>query len=86
MFLSLPRLEETLLIAAEQDVERTLAEIAFILAERPQQILEARQVLFAIALEDLEQRKALPEIGRAEVRLYEIVPAQARQVDAQRWC
>jgi len=81
VFLPLPRLEETLLIAAEQDVERTLAEISFILAERPQQILEARRALLAMALEDLEQRKTLSEIGRAEVRLYEIVPAQARQGD-----
>jgi uncharacterized protein len=81
VFLPLPYLEETLLIAAKEDVQRTLREIDFILAERPQQTLEARQALIAIALNDLEQRKTLQAIGQAAQRLYEIIPPQLMQVE-----
>jgi uncharacterized protein len=81
VFLPLPYLEETLLIAAKEDVERTLREIDFILVERPLQTFGVKQALIAIALNDLEQRKTLQAIGQAAERLYEIIPPQLRQVD-----
>src|SRR6266487_419052 len=84
VFLPLPRLQEMLLLAARQDMQRTLEEIAFILAERPQQIVEAREAVLAIAIDDLEQRRTLPEIAQATQRLNEILLPEVRQ-PGTRW-
>jgi hypothetical protein len=84
VFLPLPRLKEMLLIAAHQDIQRTLEEIAFIVAERPQQTVEAREAVFAIAISDLEQRRTLPEIAQASQRLTKVLLPEVRQTDA-RW-
>src|SRR6266487_695324 len=84
VFLPLPHLKDTLLIAANQDIQRTLKEIAFIVAERPQQIVEARETVLAIAISDLERRQNLPEIAHAFQRLGELLLPEIRQPDA-RW-
>ena len=65
VFLPLPYLKRTLLIACYEQTDKALAEIAFIAAERPQQLRAARAVALEIAMRDLETRKTLPEIAGA---------------------
>ncbi len=84
VYLPLPGLKHTLLIAAEQNVERTLEEISFILAERPQQIGAARAASLEIAIHDLEMSTNLQEIADASQRLNDILPQDAGLVDP-RW-
>lgn len=81
---SLPGLRGMLLIAAEQNVERTLEEIGFILAERPKQLEAARAVSLEIAIRDLEQRGSMRDIARAAQRLSELLPREANLLDP-RW-
>ncbi len=50
IYLPLPGLKRTLSLAAEQSLEKTLDEIAFIQAERPQQISRVRTLSLEIAL------------------------------------
>src|SRR6266704_6626577 len=84
VFLPLPYLKRTLLIAAEQNEEQALEEIAFIVAERPQQLGAARGASLAIAIRDLELRDSLHEIARASQRFAEILPHDAGLIDP-RW-
>ena len=84
VFLPLPGLKDTLLIAADQDIQRTLQEITFIVTERPQQTLEAREAALVIALSDLEKCQKLQEIAQASQRLNEVLLPEIRQTDA-RW-
>jgi hypothetical protein len=70
----LANLERTLLIAAEQDAQLTLNEIAFIISQRPQQRSAALAVSLEIALRDMQMRESIREIARATQRLSEILP------------
>lgn len=54
VFLPLPFLKQTLLLAYDESPERALEEIAFIIAERPRQIRTARATALEIAMRDLE--------------------------------
>jgi uncharacterized protein len=83
VYLHLPYLRHTLLIAAEQNVNMALLELAFIMAMRPQQLSAARAVSLEIAMRDLESRKSLPEITEASQRLAEILPQETRLLDPQ---
>jgi hypothetical protein len=75
--LPLPGLKNTFLIAANQDVEQTLKEIAFIVAERPRQIYATRMALMEIAIRDLEKYDNLRDIALASQRFSEIFPQGA---------
>ncbi|HXZ06081.1 MAG TPA: hypothetical protein VEH81_14700 [Ktedonobacteraceae bacterium] len=84
VFLPLPHLPHTLLIAVEQDVQLALKEIAFIFEERPQQRPAALRASMDIALRDMEMRESIRDIARASGRLGEILPQEAILVDP-RW-
>jgi hypothetical protein len=84
IFLPLPRLKDTLLIAAGQDIKLALEEIAFIVAERPQQVAAAQTASLEIALHDLERCESIRDIARASQRLAEILPQEAALLD-RRW-
>ncbi|HYU72718.1 MAG TPA: hypothetical protein VEL31_08550 [Ktedonobacteraceae bacterium] len=83
VYLPLPFLKRTLLIAMQEDMTRTLEEIAFIAAERPQQRRAARAVSLTIAVGDLETRTHLTSIAEATQRLNEIFPPEANLLDPQ---
>ena len=59
VYLPLPYLKRILRLAAKENVEQALAEIAFITAERPQQLRAARAIASEIAVGELEMRKSL---------------------------
>lgn len=84
VFLPLPYLTSSLYLASEQDTQQTLNEIAFIMAQRPTQITEARAAAMEIALRDLEERETLRHIAQAADRLAEIFPQDAMLI-APRW-
>ncbi len=84
VFLPLPRLKDTLLLAAGQDIKQALEEIAFIIAERPQQIGAAQAASLEIALHNLEMCESIRDIARASQRLAEILPQEAALLD-RRW-
>jgi hypothetical protein len=77
-FLHLPRLERTLRIAAEQDVQQALNEIDFILTERQQQGWAALTISYELALQDLSQRTRLRDIGTASQEIAKFVPLKVR--------
>jgi hypothetical protein len=81
--LPLPGLKEMLILAARQHIEQTLEEVAFILAERREQIDAAQAVSLEIAIRDLEERQELREIAQASQRLTEILPQEAGLIDPQ---
>ncbi len=76
VFLPLPYLQQTLLIAVGQDVQRVIKEITFIIDKRPQQQQTALAVLCEIALRDMEARETIRDIANATQRLGEILPQQ----------
>lgn len=84
VFLPLPWLKDTLLLTAGQDNKLALEEIAFIVAERPQQISAAQAALLEIALHDLEMCQSIRDIARASQRLAEILPQEAALLNP-RW-
>ena len=55
VYLPLPYLKRTLLIAYDESAQKALEEIAFINAERPQQARAARAAVLEIVVRDLEQ-------------------------------
>jgi len=81
VYLPLPYLKRTLLIAYDEQPDMALEEIAFIAAERPQQLRAAQAAALEIAMRDLETRKTLHEIAGASERLNEILPQEARLID-----
>lgn len=81
VYLPIPGLKRTLLIAADQDIKRTLEEIDFIVYERPQQIGIAKAVSLEIIISDLEMREDLQSISKFSQRLTEILPQEARLID-----
>ncbi len=74
IFLPLPYLQQTLLIAVGQDLQRALKELTFIIDKRPQQQQTALAVLCEIALRDMEARETIRDIADATQRLGEILP------------
>jgi uncharacterized protein len=84
VFLPLPSLQRTLLIAVEQDVQLALKEISFIIEKRPQQRPAALRAAMEIAIRDMEMRESIRDIARASGRLGEILPQEAILVDL-RW-
>jgi hypothetical protein len=81
VFLPLPGLKRTLVLATEQDLERAQQEIAFIARERPHQLAAARAAALEILLRDLEQRERLQEIARAFEQIAELLPPDVRLID-----
>jgi uncharacterized protein len=81
VYLPLPFLKRTLLIALEEDITRTQEEITFIATERPQQIRAARTIALEIAMRDLEKRTHLASIAETGQRLNEIFPSEANLID-----
>ncbi|HYU77085.1 MAG TPA: hypothetical protein VEL31_30820, partial [Ktedonobacteraceae bacterium] len=84
VFLPLPYLRRTLLIAVEQDVQLALKEIAFIIDERPQQRSAALRTSLEVVLHDMEMRESIRDIARTAQRLGEVLPQDATLVDP-RW-
>jgi AAA ATPase domain len=84
VFLPLPHLKDMLLLAANQNFQRTLEQVAFIVAERPLQIVEAREAVLAIAVSDLEQCRTMAEIAQASQQLTTLLLPEIRQTGA-RW-
>lgn len=85
IYLPLPFLKQTLLIAYDESSEKALEEIAFIAAERPRQIQVARAAALEIALRDLEARQDLAAIAEAADRLAEVLPAASKLTKDQSW-
>jgi AAA+ ATPase superfamily predicted ATPase len=84
VFLPLSGLKDMLLLAVGQDSKQALEEIAFIVAERPQQIGAAQAASLEIAIHDLETCESIRDIARASQRLAEILPQEAALIDP-RW-
>lgn len=84
VYLPLPFLKRTLLIAYNEAPEKILEEIAFIKAERPQQLRVALAVAVEIAMGDLESRKNLEQIAGATQRLAELLPTEMKLTNP-RW-
>jgi AAA ATPase domain len=83
VFLPLPYVREMLLIAADQNVERTLEVIEFLLQERPQQRSALLAAVLEIALQDLCQYESLRDISHAHERLLLTLPHDVRLRDPQ---
>jgi len=83
VYLPLPYLKQTLLIASVQDTERALDEISFIAAERPRQLRAARGAVLEIAISYLEQCKTMREMAEAVQYLDTIFPQETRLLDPQ---
>src|SRR6266849_1547075 len=81
VFLPLPYLQQMLLIAVGQDVQRAFKELTFIVDKRPQQQYTALAVLCEIALHDMEARETIYDIANAPQRLGEILPQQIMLVE-----
>lgn len=84
VFLPLPGLKDTLLLAAGQDIKQALEEIAFIVTERSQQIGAAQAAALEIAIHDLEMCESIRDIARASQWLAEILPQEGPLMDS-RW-
>jgi hypothetical protein len=82
VFLPLPYLKRTLLLAADQTLNEALKEINFIVQERPQQRWAAQAVAYKLALCDLEGRERLYDIGLAHQQLAVFLPAQLRALSS----
>jgi hypothetical protein len=83
VYLPLPYLRRTLLIAYNEQPEKTIAEIVFIAAERPLQLRAARTVALEIAMRELEACKTLSDIARISHRFAEIFPQEVKLIDPQ---
>ena len=83
VFLPLPYLRQTLLLAAEQNVDEAIEEIEFTMHERPQQRGQAQAALVEIALSDLTMRESLRDISRAHQSLAMLFSRETRFLDPQ---
>jgi uncharacterized protein len=83
VYLPLPFLKRTLLLAYYEAPEKALEEIAFIAAERPQQLRAARAVALEITMRDLEGRSTLEQIAGTAQRLAELLPPETKLTDPQ---
>ena len=78
VYLPLPFLRRTLLLAVEKDEKQVIEEVIFIITERPLQTRAARAAALEIIVRDLETRKNLKEIGDAWPYLVSLLPLEAR--------
>jgi uncharacterized protein len=85
VYLPLPNLKQTLLLAYEATPVETLEEMTFIVTERPLQIQAVRVALIEIALHDLAKRHSLDQIALAAAKLAELLPPTSKLVLRQRW-
>ncbi len=74
----LPKLNDLLLTAMQQDKNKTLQEIAFIMEQRPQQIPQIRAAIIEAALSDLEGCNTLSEIAQFHLQFNTLIPRQIR--------
>ncbi len=81
VYLPLPYLKQTLLIAYNESSQKALEEIAFIVAERPQQIRAARAAVLEIVVREVEQCDSLEKIARIADWLTTILPPETKLVD-----
>jgi uncharacterized protein len=84
VYLPLPFLKQTLLIGYYEAPKKVMEEIAFITAERPQQLRAARAVVLEIAMRDLEGRRTLEQIAGATQRIAELLSSETKLIDP-RW-
>jgi uncharacterized protein len=84
IYLPLPKLKRLLLLAAVEDRERTLDELAFIAVERPSQIAIACSVLIEMTLSDLEMRDSLRDMASASEQLVTFLSQKMEPIDP-RW-
>ncbi|HLZ61154.1 MAG TPA: AAA family ATPase, partial [Ktedonosporobacter sp.] len=82
--LRLPGLRQMLQLGVNQDEERALREINFIVSERPTQIAAAQWVTLEITLDRLEECDDLEDISKATQHLGRILPTGDRLIDP-RW-
>jgi hypothetical protein len=82
VFLPLPYLKRTLLLAAEQTLNEALNEINFIVQERPQQRWAALGAAYKLALSDLEGRVRLYDIGLAHQQMDVFLPLPLRGLNS----
>jgi uncharacterized protein len=83
VYLPLPYLKQTLLIASAQDAEKALEEIAFIAAERPRQLRAARGAALEMAIGYIEQCKTIQEIAEVAHYLDTIFPQETKLLNPQ---
>jgi uncharacterized protein len=81
VYLPLPGLKQALLLAADQNVGETLAEIDFIVHERPQQLAAARAASLEIAIREVELCDNLRAIAQFSERFADILPLEAPLID-----
>ena len=74
VYLPLPGLEDTLLMAAQQSIEQTLNEITFIVSKRPLQSRAAHEVSLSLVLSSLESCQNLQDIADASEYLAKFLP------------
>jgi hypothetical protein len=84
VYFPLPGLKQVLLYAADQDTEKTLEEVDFILYERPRQVAAARAVMLEIAMRDIEMCETLLDIAQFSSRFTTIFPSDVHLIDS-RW-
>ncbi|GER86854.1 hypothetical protein KDW_10160 [Dictyobacter vulcani] len=78
VYLPLPFLKHTLLLAYSEQPQQTLEEIAFIVAERPLQLRAARNAALEIAIQDLEGCTTIKHISGVTHNLNEILPPETK--------
>jgi hypothetical protein len=83
VYVPMPYLKETLLMAYDQDPEKALEEIAFIAAERPRQIRAVHAALLEIAVRDLERRTKMSEVVTIAQFLDKLFPQETKLLDPQ---
>ena len=81
VYLPLPYLKQTLLIAYDESAQKALEEIAFIVAERPQQARAARAAVLEIVMRDLEQRDNLEKMAGMADWLTGLLPPEMKLAD-----
>ena len=83
VYLRLPYLKHTLLIACDENSRQALDEIRFIDAERPQQLWAARATILELAMRDLEICKTLREVAAEHRRIEELFPRESKLMNPQ---
>lgn len=82
VLLSLPSLKQMLMLAVQQDSNRTLKEVHFIVNERPAQLRQAHAVSLEIALSKLEVCESLEQFSQVSPYLSELLSRDAALLDA----
>lgn len=81
VYLPLPFLKETLLIAYNESHKQSLEEIDFIVAKRPQQLRAAQAATIEITILDLKTREKLDQIAGAADRIAELLSPETKMAD-----